>query len=354
MNSPTKISVNVRELEDDTLGRYKFERFLGRGSFGTVFAAIDKQTGQNVAIKRIEDVFESDLNAKRILREVLLLSQLHHENITNFIDLYARRDMRVIYLVIDLMDTDLSQLIHTKQRLVLDHHRYFLYQILKALKYLHSANVVHLDIKPGNLFVNGKSELKIGDFGLAKIIGDPYDPELQNEVVLTRYYRAPEVLLNMKIYGPAIDIWSTGCVLAELMMGRPLFPGQSNANMLTLIVELLGNPTNTDLRQIMNNSARIFMDSLPQKHKIPFDQYFKGCDNLEIDLLEKMLTWDPEKRITIEQALNHPFISQMHDAFDEPVTLPFQNFDFDTQSLSLADLRRKLWIEVIKRHRELA
>ena len=349
------MNINIQVLEEETQRRYKFERLLGQGSFGTVFSAIDLKSGRPVAIKRIERLFETALNVKRTLREIKILSKLHHENITNLIDVTSSssfNNFHTLYIVIERMETDLFKLLQSKQRLVIDHHQYFMYQLLRGLKYIHSANVVHRDIKPENIFLNSNSQLKIGDFGMSRVIGNPYSPELQNETIVTRYYRAPEVLLNMKNYGPTIDIWSAGCVLGEMMLGRPLFEGQSSTNMLTLIVDLLGSPTNEDLRQITNNAARGFMDSLPHKNPVPFQQVFRGCDPQEVDLLSKILTWNPEKRISIEEALKHPFLSKFHDPFEEPVTLPLADFDFERPDITIQELKILLWREIQMHHPE--
>lgn len=349
------MNIDIQVLESETQRRYKFLRLLGEGSFGTVFEVEDLKTGKRLAIKRINRAFNSVLDAKRILREIRILSKLHHDNITNLIDVTSSssfQNFHTIYLVIEKMDTDIYRLLKSGQKLSVDHHKYFMYQLLRGLKYIHSAKVVHRDIKPENIFLNSRNELKIGDFGFSRIVGDPYSPELQNEAIVTRWYRAPEVLLNMKNYGPSIDVWSAGCVLGELMIRTPLFKGQSNLNMLTLIVDLLGSPTNEDLRQITNSSARTFMDSLPQKNPVPFSQSFRGCDPDEIDLLSKMLTWNPEKRIHVEDALKHKMFSRFHDPFEEPVTFPLTDFEFERPEVTLDELRNLLWKEILIHHPE--
>ncbi|OHT14964.1 CMGC family protein kinase [Tritrichomonas foetus] len=349
------MNIDIQVLEKETQGRYRFLRLLGKGSFGTVFAAEDLKTGKNVAIKRITRLFNSVLDMKRMLREIKILSCLHHENITNLIDVTAPSsfsNFHTIYLIIEIMETDLYRLMQSPQRLTLDHHQYFMYQLLRGLKYIHSAKIVHRDIKPENLFLNNKSQLKIGDFGLARIVDDPFSAELQNETIVTRWYRAPEVLLNIKNYGEKIDIWSAGCVLGELMLGKPLFEGQSNINMLTLIVNLLGSPTYDDLRQITNTAARTFMDSLPQKNPVPFQTIFKGSDPQEIDLLSKMLTWNPDRRIDVEKALKHPFFQRLHDPFEEPVAVPMKDFDFEKPEVTMEQLKQLLWEQIIHFHPE--
>ena len=346
------MNINIQQMEMDTQNRFRFLRLLGQGSYGVVFEAFERKSGKCVAVKRIDRLFDSVTHTKRVLREIRLLSRLHHENITNLIDIAATtsfKDFNAIYIAMDLMDTDLCELMEKTSQLRIDHHRFIIYQIARALKYMHSANVVHRDIKPGNLFIDSLTRVKIGDFGLARVVDDPYAPDLQNEAILTRWYRAPEVLLNMKNYGSPMDIWSVGCVLAEMMLGRVLFQGQSNINMLTLMVEVLGSPTNRDFQEITNPSARKFMDALPVHGSGCFDELFKSYDPDEVDLLRRMLTWNPERRITVEEILRHQFLQQFHDPFDEPVAVPMADFEFEKPQFSAEDLKRLLWAEVQKR-----
>lgn len=344
-----KVQALLQELTELTQRRYKFTRFLGSGSFGTVLAAIDQKTGKEVAIKLIEDLFGTQLNAIRVLREIRILSHLHLDTITSLHSVTTLPDFQnfnKLVLIIDLMDTDLQQVIDSEQTLNIEHRRYFMYHILRALKYIHSSHVVHRDLKPSNVLVNAHTEIKLCDFGLSRIVGDPYDLEQQKELVMSRWYRAPEVLLNIQNYGPAIDIWSAGCIFAELINRKPLFPGQSSANLLTLIVQALGSPTGDDLKSCANPAARQFMASLPRANPTPFKKLFLKAEPIEIDLIQKMLTWDPAKRISAENALKHPFFTSLHDPFGEPVTLPFPEFEFDKKQMSIDQLKVLLWEEV--------
>ncbi|OHT14602.1 Mitogen-activated protein kinase MMK1 [Tritrichomonas foetus] len=344
------ITINIEQLERDTRGRYKFERILGHGAYGVVYAALDIQTGRHVAVKRVERVFDSLLDAKRILREVKILGILHHENVTTLFDVCATADFvhyDTIIVVVELMDTDLHHIIYSDQKLSVDHRRYFVYQILRGLKYVHSTTIIHRDLKPSNLLVNANCDLKLCDFGLARIENDK---EFMTEYVTTRWYRAPEVLLLFGHYGPEIDLWSVGCIFAELILRKPLFPGKSTLNQLSVIVERIGSPTEEDLADLKNLKARKFMMSLPHREMVDWTKLLRGGTPQEIDLISRMLTWDPKKRITADEAVEHPYFAKLHDPFDEPVSFPVDEFDFERNDVTMEQMRREIWSEILHYH----
>jgi mitogen-activated protein kinase 1/3 len=239
--------------------------------------------------------------------------------------------MRDVYIVQDLMETDLYKLLKT-QHLSNDHICYFLYQILRGLKYIHSANVIHRDLKPSNLLLNTTCDLKICDFGLARVADPEHDHTgFLTEYVATRWYRAPEIMLNSKGYTKSIDIWSVGCILAEMINNRPIFPGKHYLDQLNHILGILGSPSQDDLNCIINEKARAYLQSLPGKARIAWDRLYPKADRNALDLLDKMLTFNPNKRITVEDALAHPYLEQYYDPADEPTAeRPFtfqQEFD---------------------------
>lgn len=235
-----------------------------------------------------------------------------------------RASFNEIYVVSELMETDLSQIIKSNQALSDDHIQFFLYQILRGLKYIHSAGIYHRDLKPRNLLVNSNCDLKICDFGLARAD----IPALQTQqtaltdYIATRWYRAPEVILSWKKYTAAIDVWSVGCILAELIIRKPLLPAGSEEEQLNMITKLLGNPTSKLISKIDNEKNKEFVQQLPKRDGKNFDEFFSGANPNAIDLLKKMLTYDPEDRITVEQALAHPYLKQLHFPDDEPTTEP--------------------------------
>uniref|UniRef100_A0A3Q2GKT7 mitogen-activated protein kinase n=1 Tax=Cyprinodon variegatus TaxID=28743 RepID=A0A3Q2GKT7_CYPVA len=266
---------------EDVLPLVEEFKYLG------VFAALDNWTQRRVAIKKISP-FEHQTYCQRTLREIKILLRFKHENIIGINDIIRAQqleNMRDVYIVQTLMETDLYKLLKT-QRLSNDHVCYFLYQILRGLKYIHSANVLHRDLKPSNLLINTTCDLKICDFGLARIADPVHDHTgFLTEYVATRWYRAPEIMLNSKGYSKSIDIWSVGCILAEMLTNKPIFPGKHYLDQLNHI--------------------------------------------LALDLLHRMLTFNPNNRITVEEALAHPYLEQYYDPTDEPIA--DEPFDFRTE-----------------------
>ncbi|XP_017981724.1 PREDICTED: mitogen-activated protein kinase homolog MMK2 isoform X2 [Theobroma cacao] len=237
-------------------------RPVGRGAYGIVCAAMNSETREEVAIKKIGNAFDNRIDAKRTLREIKLLRHMDHENVIAMKDIIRppqRENFNDVYIVYELMDTDLHQIIRSNQALTNDHCRYFLYQVLRGLKYVHSANVLHRDLKPSNLLLNANCDLKIGDFGLARTTSET---DFMTEYVVTRWYRAPELLLNCSEYTAAIDIWSVGCILGEIMTRQPLFPGRDYVHQLRLITELMRLYATHTWHLFMTSTRSLFAQGL--------------------------------------------------------------------------------------------
>lgn len=343
----------------DVPPRYTLQRPIGKGAYGVVCSARDNLTGQEVAIKKIAGIVDSVTDCRRTLREMRLLRHFKHENVITIKDVYVPAGdgqlFKDVYTVSELMATDLHNIIASEQGLTGDHCQYFTYQILRALKHIHSANVLHRDLKPSNILLNGNCDLKICDFGLARV-----NPEISSNLtvyVATRWYRAPEIMLSSESgdYTRAVDMWSVGCILAEIIGRRPLFPGNDLLDQLHQVTNVIGTPTESEIESIHNDNAKVYVrNNLMNKPRQPLSQLFRGVDPLLLDLLEKMLLFDPRKRITVERALEHPYLASLHDPEDEPVGAEaFDDLSFDNMDLDKQALRRLLWEEVILYHPEL-
>merc|ERR1719414_2001232 len=230
-----------------------------------VVSALDTSSNTKVAIKKISP-FEHQTYCQRTLREIKILNRLKHENIIDIRDILRPptiETLKDVYIVQSLMETDLHKLLRS-QKLSSDHICYFLYQILRGLKYIHSANVLHRDLKPSNILLNSNCDLKICDFGLSRVSDPSQDHTgLLTEYVATRWYRAPEVMLNAKGYSKALDIWSVGCILGEMINNKPMFPGKHYLDQICKIQEVLGSPNSDDLAFITNPKAQLYVRSLP-------------------------------------------------------------------------------------------
>ncbi|ERM95719.1 mitogen-activated protein kinase homolog NTF6 [Amborella trichopoda] len=318
---------------------------IGRGAYGIVCCARNSETNEEVAIKKIGNAFDNRIDAKRTLREIKLLRHLDHDNIIQIKDIIRppqRENFNDVYIVYELMDTDLHQIIRSNQCLTDDHCQYFMYQLLRGLKYIHSANILHRDLKPSNLLLNANCDLKICDFGLARTTSET---DFMTEYVVTRWYRAPELLLNCSEYTAAIDIWSVGCIFMEIMKREPLFPGKDYVQQLRLITELLGSPEDSDLGFLRSDNARRYVRQLPHFPKQPFSEKFPDLSPEAIDLVEKMLVFDPCKRISVEEALRHPFLSSLHEINEEPICSSPFNFDFEQASFTEEDIKELIYRE---------
>lgn len=329
--------------------RYTDLRYISEGAYGVVVSAFDNESRTSVAIKKISP-FDHQTYCQRTLREIRILTRFDHENIIDIRDIMSAESvdlMRDVYIVQCLMETDLHHVIRAQQ-LTKEHICYFLYQILRGLKYIHSANVLHRDLKPSNLLINGNCDLKICDFGLARVARQELDEYcLLTEYVATRWYRAPEIMLNSRGYSKSIDIWSVGCILAEMISGRAIFPGKHYLEQLQLILQVIGSPPREELGWIRNQRAREYLISLEPTDRTPWDVRYPNGSPDALDLLDKMLTMNPYNRIDVNQALAHKYFERYYDPADEPVAMnPFDYSMEVDEKLSLRELKLMVFQEI--------
>ncbi|XP_062232216.1 mitogen-activated protein kinase 17-like isoform X2 [Phragmites australis] len=340
--------------------RYQISEVIGKGSYGIVAAAVDTQTGERVAIKKIVDVFDHVSDATRILREIKLLRLLRHPDIVEIKHIMlppSRREFRDIYVIFELMESDLHQVIKANDDLTAEHHQFFLYQLLRGMKYIHAANVFHRDLKPKNILANADCKLKICDFGLARVsFNDTPSAIFWTDYVATRWYRAPELCGSFfSKYTPAIDIWSVGCIFAELLTGKPLFPGKNVVHQLDLMTDLLGTPSAESISRIRNEKARRYLSNMRKKPPVPFTKKFPGVDPMALHLLERLLAFDPKERPSAAEALTDPYFTGLANAEREPITQPVSKleFEFEKRKLAKDDVRELIYREILEYHPQM-
>jgi len=322
----------------------EFVKKLGTGAYGCVASFKDTRTGEKIAVKKITNAYEDLVDGKRILREVKLLRQLDHDNIIRVLDMFPPLgpDHGDIYIVTDIMETDLHRVIYSKQPLTEEHHAYFAHQILRGLVYLHSGSIVHRDLKPSNLLVNKNCDLKICDFGLARVLTEKTDDTLgRTDYVVTRWYRAPEVVLLASEYTVSIDVWAVGCILCELVNRKPIFAGKDHLDQIRKIVAVLGNPEEEELHWLPQaGSARSFLKKIPMAPKASWSKLFPTASEKAIEVMEAMLKFDPSVRITVQNAMRLRYFENLfeeedmeHDTRTVPVDWSFDNFEPTKQLL---------------------
>ncbi|XP_034524636.1 mitogen-activated protein kinase 15 isoform X3 [Ailuropoda melanoleuca] len=303
------------EVDHHVAQRYLLKRRLGKGAYGIVWKAVDRRTGEVVAIKKIFDAFRDKTDAQELG---------DHPNIIRLLDVIRAENDRDIYLVFESMDTDLNAVI-CKGKLLRDvHKRYIIYQLLRATKFIHSGRVIHRDQKPSNILLDSSCLVKLCDFGLARSLsGLPEGPEGQalTDYVATRWYRAPEVLLSSSWYTPGVDMWSLGCILGEMLRGRPLFPGTSTLHQLELILETIPPPSKEDLLALGSSYSASILPCLgsrgqnagARRPRQTLDTLLPSDTPPEaLDLLRRLLVFAPDKRLSAAQALQHPYVQRFH------------------------------------------
>ena len=401
-------------------GRYEIKKQVGAGSYGSVVKAVEVATGKEVAIKKIGHVFDDLIDGKRILREIALLKRLKHPNIVNLLDVFVPNNdlenFNELCVVLEYAPTDLKKLFRKAIFLKETDIVSIIYDILLGLKYVHSAGVWHRDLKPANVLVFDGGRTKICDFGLARSVEETFSekkgseasplarqsttevapgaeegkrpklkkggarmkPKLTSHVV-TRWYRAPELILIEKNYDSKIDVWSLGCIFAELLMmakensESPMercafFPGEScfplspdshapvlkcgfpvaNKDQLIVILKKLGTPTKKDLDFITDNNALEYINCLPRMPRSSFELFFPGASKDAVDFLRVCLTFNPNYRASIDECLSHPLFKAIRKPNVEAV-LEKDKLHFEFENYEIKDVKtlRQLFVKEI-------
>lgn len=292
--------------------RYQKMEKIGEGTYGIVYKAKDRITGDIVALKRIRLEAEDEGIPSTAIREISLLKELQHPNIVRLYDVIHSE--RKLTLVFEYLDQDLKKYLDICQHgLEIPILKSFLYQLLTGVAHCHQHRILHRDLKPPNLLINRDGQLKLADFGLARAFGIPV--RSYTHEVVTLWYRSPDVLLGSRKYSTPVDIWSVGCIFAEMANGRPLVAGTSESDQLDRIYRLLGTPTLEQYPGIIHLPDYNKSIHAPQNYHPPplhgFSTLVPTLDEYGVDLLTRMLQYDPAKRITAQIALTHTFFHDM-------------------------------------------
>ncbi|KAM4792516.1 mitogen-activated protein kinase 15 isoform 2-T3 [Cyanocitta cristata] len=337
------------EVEPLVCRKYEIKRRLGKGAYGIVWKAIDRKTGETVAVKKIFDAFRNRTDAQRTFREIMFLQKFgEHPNIIKLLDVIQAENDKDIYLIFESMETDLHAVIK-KGNLLKDIHKcYIVYQLLRATKFIHSGNVIHRDQKPSNILLDAQCCVKLCDFGLARSLcqlsEDQPTPAL-TEYVATRWYRAPEILLASRNYTKGVDMWSIGCILGEMLLGKPLFPGTSTMNQIEQILRVIPAPSPEDILALQSEYKASVINHMSSWQRVAFEEIFPSSTPLPaLDLLKKLLVFNPDKRLTAEEALRHPYVNR-EPSLDFDVILPLG----DDVQLSVAEYRNKLYEMILEK-----
>jgi len=343
------------EIERHVLRRFEIAQKLGKGAYGIVWKAIEKRSRQVVALKKCFDAFRNATDAQRTFREIMYLQALAgHDNLIRLQHVVKAENDRDIYLTFDHMETDLHAVIRAS---ILEeiHKKYIIYQLLKALKFMHSAELLHRDIKPSNMLLNSDCHVKLCDFGLCRSVAETQGPNsVLTDYVATRWYRAPEILLGSTRYTKGVDMWAVGCILGEMVSGRPIFPGTSTMNQLEKTLEVTGRPSAEDIESIHSPFAATMLESIPPSHQVSLPELFPTASQETLDLIGRCLQFNPDNRISAEGALAHPYCAEFHNPEDEPVYPggPIMIAIDDNTKLSAADYRDRLYREINNRRKE--
>ncbi|XP_017099612.2 extracellular signal-regulated kinase 7 [Drosophila bipectinata] len=314
----------IHELDHDVERIFDVRKRLGKGAYGIVWKATDKRHKETVALKKIFDAFRDETDAQRTYREVIFLRAFrHHPNIIRLMDIFKAANDLDFYLVFEFMESDLHNVIKKGDVLKDIHKRFVMYQLINAIQYMHSGNVIHRDLKPSNILIDSKCRLKVADFGLARTLSmkrksafdDMENDAMLTDYVATRWYRAPEILVASRKYTKGIDMWSLGCILGEMIRQKPLFQGTSTINQIEKIVTALPDVTQSDIESIGASFGTVLLSKkINRDRRHSLDEMLRNCCDDAMSLVKGLLVLDPLGRLTAKEAIMHSFVSRFRTA----------------------------------------
>uniref|UniRef100_A0A6B2L6N3 Protein kinase domain-containing protein n=1 Tax=Arcella intermedia TaxID=1963864 RepID=A0A6B2L6N3_9EUKA len=309
------------------------ESKLGSANSSVVWKAKSRWTQEPFAIRKIYDGLRNTIDRTICLKEIYILSELNHPNIISLTQIFRPLTGSDVYLVYEFMEADLYAV--SKAQILEDIHKvYILYQLLKALKYMHSAGIVHNNLKPSNVLVNSECIIKVVDFVSVRFVGEVREVDTgMCYYVEPRWYIPPEVLLGCTFVTREMDIWSLGCIFGEMLLGKRLFPGSSTMNQLERIFEITGLPSREDVLAVPSPYAETLIENLMVPEKRSLKKELIGCSPETRKLLKRFLVFNPAKRILIDEALVHPYVSQFLDVKELTTRSPLKS-PFDTSKMS--------------------
>ncbi|KAL3319047.1 hypothetical protein Ciccas_002297 [Cichlidogyrus casuarinus] len=348
-------SSTTNQVDAQVLNRFELKKRLGKGSYGVVWKAFDRKKNETVALKKIFDAFRNQTDAQRTFREVCFLNYLRqHPNIIKLHTVIKASNNQDLYLTFEFMEADLHNIIRKGCILKSAHKQFIMYQLFNAVLFLHSGQIIHRDLKPSNVLIDSDCNVKICDFGLARSLSPASavgkgDTCLQlTEYVATRWYRAPEILLGHHQYTKAADIWSLGCILAEMLMGKALFPGVSTTNQLERIVSAIPVPEKHEIKHILKSDFRLNILEQAKESKMAKKSLREilpiSTDAFAFDLITRLIVFRFDQRLTIEDCIAHGYVKKFrkpaHEVVLSKAIIPPVD---DNVMLSVTDYRSLLY-----------
>ena len=299
--------MNMKTDVEKRLNEFRKVRKIGEGTYGEVYEAIDTTNNRRVAMKKMRIENKDEGIPITALREMCILKHLRHDNVVKLYEII--QDVDKIVLIFEYADMDLKMYVDKEKGIKdLKIIQQFTLQILNGLYYCNINRIIHRDLKPQNLLlITSEMKLKLCDFGLSRMFSLPMG-KMTHEII-TLWYRPPEVLLGIENYTTKVDSWSIGCIMAEMITGKPLFPGDSEIGQLFKIFQIMGTPNEESWPGI--TKLKDYSINFPQWKPKKIKDLFPNFDKDGLDLMEKFLQMDPDKRITIKDALNHPFLEKV-------------------------------------------